>query len=152
MSARMPTLHGCAWWARAVQWSDNSSMHGNGKKTSQSVWQLHQPLLSQAFKGDTGLPLTPVLPWVHLDGPGQTGAIKHFEEWGGINSKTRTQSRRLHGDWTLLHSFSGVQIYQLIVRKGTQSIKLCEAQDQGPQRRAHSSRWVQCLLVIWAQC
>lgn len=49
------------------------------------------------------------------------------------------------------HSFSAVQIHHSIVRKGTRSIKLCEAQDQGPQRRAHSREWVQCLLVIRAQ-
>jgi len=35
-----------------------------------------------------------------------------------------------------------MQLYQAITRKGTKSIKLCQDQDQDPQRMSHSSKWV----------
>ena len=115
------------------------------------MWYLHHPLLSQAFKDDTGLPSVPMLPLGHLDAPWQSGAIYHFGEQDGLLlSKSLVQfwDKILRaGDcpetWKLLSLFfSAVQIYQAIARKGTQRIKPCQAQDQGPQRIAHSSKWV----------
>lgn len=145
-TVRSSLLCGRAWWAPAVSgvtntvWKFKEMEKGSlpvGSSITHSLARFqrwHWAVLSTVLLQD------------HLDAPWQSGAMK--SEVGSIPGQD-AETRRLHGDWTLLQSFSAVQIYQSIFRKGTQSIKLCEAQDQGTQRKAHSS---ECLLVVWAQC
>lgn len=85
-----------------VQWGDKCSMHKNGKGA--------QELCGTSFdlsKADVAQ---------------QSGDIYHFREQDGVNSRRRRSKQKT----------AQRQMYHATTREGTQNIKLCRAQDQGP--------------------
>lgn len=127
-------LCGCWSWratSRRVEWQMQSAW--KWERSSRTVWYLHQSLLFQASKDDTRLRCIP--------------AERSYLPFGdGLYSRRwcskQEIAQRLQTDFC---SFFCNQIYLAIARKGTQNIKLCQAQDQSQQGTPNSGRRVQCL-------
>lgn len=137
LSTRMSALSwhslwcGWVWCAQAVQWGDRSSMYAKGKEAHElcgtsithSLARLSKMTLgSCAPTGPSGCTLAE---WSHL--PFQRAECDQFQD-----KMLRAEDCPETWNWLSLF-FSAVQIYQAIARKGTESIKLRQAQDQGPQ-------------------